>query len=123
MTTTTTTATANINVPTPAGVYLSQGERALARGTHYIEESIWVYLMRDWDGVDRWVLDPVAVDGCGLDSGLENGARNSECMCEDREACDAIRDRMDRAPLPSADDLLHLLADSLGYTLTRADQP
>ncbi|WP_368680374.1 hypothetical protein R1X32_07470 (plasmid) [Rhodococcus opacus] len=26
--------------------YLSQGERALERGTHYIEESIWVYLMR-----------------------------------------------------------------------------
>lgn len=47
---------------------MSQAERALERGTHYIEESVWVYLMRDWDGTDRWVLDPVTVDGCGLDS-------------------------------------------------------
>ncbi|WP_257016471.1 hypothetical protein [Rhodococcus sp. ACS1] len=39
-------------------------------------------------------------------------------MCEDRDECDAVRDRMDR--LPSADDLLHLLAESLGYTVTRA---
>ncbi|MDF3310458.1 hypothetical protein P3H15_36180 [Rhodococcus sp. T2V] len=116
MTPTTTTMTANVTVPTPAGVYLSQGERALARGTHSIEESIWVYLMRDWDGIDRWVLDPVTVDCCGLDSGLENGARNSECMCEDRTGCDAVRDR---TALPSADDLLHLLAESLGYTVTR----
>ena len=117
-----TTATTNTNIPTPAEVYMCQGERALTRGTHYIEESIWVYLMRDWDGIDRWVLDPVTVDGCGLDSGLEDGARNSECMCEDKDECNAIRDRMDRAALPSADDLLHLLAESLGYTVTRAAQ-
>ncbi|SED97784.1 hypothetical protein [Rhodococcus koreensis] len=119
--TTTITTTGTSTIPTQE-VYMSQGERALARGTHYIEESIWVYLMRDWDGIDRWVLDPVTVDGCGLDSGLEDGARNSECMCEDQAECDAVRDRMDRAPLPSADDLLHLLAESLGYTLTRAAQ-
>ncbi|WP_241031635.1 hypothetical protein [Rhodococcus koreensis] len=83
------------NVPTPAEVYTSQGECALDRGTHYVEESIWVYLMRDWDGIDRWVLDPVTVDGCGLDSGLD-GARDSECMCEDKDECNAIWDWMDR---------------------------
>ena len=100
-------------------VYMSQAERALDSGSHYIEESVWVYLMRDWDGTDRWVLDPVTVDGYGLDSGLEDGARNSECMCEDQAECNAIRDRMDRAALPTATDLMHLLADSLGYTLTK----
>lgn len=30
----------------------------------YIEESIGVYLMRYWDGEDKWVLDPVTADGC-----------------------------------------------------------
>lgn len=99
-------------------MYMSQAERALERGSHYIEESIWVYLMRDWDGTDRWVLD-LTVDGYGLDSGLENGARNSECLCEDQAECNAIRDRMDRATLPTADDLMHLLADSLGYSVTK----
>ena len=69
-------------------VYMSQAERARGRGSHYIEESVWVYLMRDWDGADRWVLDPVTVDGYGLDSGLENGVRNSECVCEDQAECD-----------------------------------
>ncbi|WP_016881389.1 MULTISPECIES: hypothetical protein [unclassified Rhodococcus (in: high G+C Gram-positive bacteria)] len=114
-----TTATSmNDSIPTPQ-VYMSQAERALERGSHYIEESIWVYLMRDWGGTDRWVLDPVTVDGHGLDSGLENGARNSECMCEDQTECNAIRARMDRAALPTAGDLLHLLADSLGYILTK----
>ncbi|WP_269207283.1 hypothetical protein [Rhodococcus opacus] len=43
-------------------------------------------------------------------------------MCEDKDECNAIRDRMDRADLPSADDLLHLLAESLGYTVTRVAQ-
>lgn len=55
--------------------------------------------------------------GCGV-----RPARNSECMCEDKDECNAIRDRMDRADLPSADDLLHLLAESLGYTVTRVAQ-
>ncbi|QYB00663.1 hypothetical protein I1A62_06960 (plasmid) [Rhodococcus sp. USK10] len=96
----------------------SWGERALARGTHDLKESFWVYLMRDREGIDRWVLDPVTVDGCGLDSGLGDGARNTECMCEDEDECDGVRDRMDR--LPSVDDLLHLRAESLGYTVTRA---
>ncbi|MBO8150837.1 hypothetical protein HYG77_36645 (plasmid) [Rhodococcus sp. ZPP] len=102
---------------------MSQAERALERGTHYIEESIWVYLMRDWDGTDRWVLDPVTVDGCGLDSGLEDGARNSECMCDNQAECSAIRDRMDKVYLPTAEELLHLLAESLGYTVSNAVQP
>lgn len=94
-------------------------QSALERGSHYIEESVCVYLMRDWDGTDRWVLDPVTVDGYGLDSGLENGARNSECMCEDQAECNAIRDRMDRAALPTAEVLMHLLADLLGYSVTK----
>nr|WP_250776434.1 hypothetical protein [Rhodococcus sp. MSC1_016] len=101
---------------------MSQAERALERGTHYIEESVWVYLMRDWDGTDRWVLDPVTVDGCGLDSGLEDGARNSECMCDNKAECNAIRERMDKVYLPTAEDLMHLLAASLGYTVTKAVQ-
>ncbi|UOT03557.1 hypothetical protein MPY17_32240 [Rhodococcus opacus] len=106
------------DTPTPQ-VHMSQAERALERGSHYIEESVCVYLMRDWDGTDRWVLDPVTVDGYGLDSGLENGARNSECMCEDQAECNAIRDRMDRAALPTAEVLMHLLADLLGYSVTK----
>lgn len=32
-------------------------------------------------------------------------------MCEDRDACDAILDRMDEVSLPTAEELLHLLAD------------
>ncbi|MDV7357669.1 hypothetical protein R4282_32260 [Rhodococcus oxybenzonivorans] len=116
-----TTATTT-TIPTPEA-YMSQGERALERGTHYIEESVWVYLMRDWDGTDRWVLDPVTVDGCGLDSGLEDGARNTECMCEEKAECNAIRERMDKVYLPAAEELMHLLAESLGYTVTKAVRP
>lgn len=52
-------------IPTPEA-NMSQAERALERGTHYIEESVWVYLMRDWDGEDKWVLDPVTVLAPGV---------------------------------------------------------
>jgi hypothetical protein len=37
------------------GAYMSQAERALEHGTHYIEESIWVYLMR---------IGTAPTDGC-----------------------------------------------------------
>ncbi|MFD9666233.1 hypothetical protein ACFWAY_32190 [Rhodococcus sp. NPDC059968] len=40
------------------------GQRALEFGTHYIEELIWVYLMRDWDSTDRRMLDLVRLGGC-----------------------------------------------------------
>ncbi|MDI9979826.1 hypothetical protein [Rhodococcus sp. IEGM 1307] len=74
-----TMTTTTANIPTPAEVYMSQRERARDRNCHTSRNRFGVYLMRDWDGIDR-------------------------------------------LPLPSADDLLHLLAESLGYTLTRAAQ-
>ncbi|MFC9553866.1 hypothetical protein ACFTWF_23750 [Rhodococcus sp. NPDC056960] len=49
-----TTTTSRSTMPTPEA-YKPQGERALERATHYIEESVRVNLMRDWDGIDRWV--------------------------------------------------------------------
>lgn len=58
MTTTTTTATANINIPTPAEVYLSQGERALARGTHYIG--------RNRSGSTRCATGTASIGGCWI---------------------------------------------------------
>ena len=87
---------------------VSQAECAPGRGSHYIEESIGVYLMRDWDGTDRWVLDRCR----WADTGWTRAPRTcpqQRAHVRDQAACDALRDRMDGAALPTAKDLLHCL--------------
>lgn len=39
-------------------VFVHPADQAEQRGTHYIEDSLSVYVMRDLDGADKWVLDP-----------------------------------------------------------------
>lgn len=88
---------------------------------HYVEESVAVYLMRDPAGADRWVIDPTALDGYGLDSTLDSYPSNTECECLDADACDAASLRMRDIASPSGEELMFMLADALGYTLTKEE--
>lgn len=81
-------------------------------GTHYIEQSVRVYL-RLSDDRTRWIVDAATVDGYGLDSGAsDESATNVECMCGTDE-CDDILAAADRLPLPSGEELIGLLQDAL----------
>jgi hypothetical protein len=85
---------------------------------HYIEESVAVYLQRDPKGTDTWVLeDP---DG-GLDTNYDDGPewRNCECGASD-DVHREVAERMEKkAPFPDLEDLFHMMAKSLGYTVTK----
>ena len=83
-------------------------------GAHYIEEAVSVYLMRH-PAEDRWVIDPLTIDGCALDSTHDTYPSNSECRCEDEPVCDTVTNRMAEQPLPSGEELMVMLADALGY--------
>lgn len=88
------------------------------RGTHYIEESVSVYLMRDPDGVDDWILDPTTVSGEALDSTLEHGPEIGNCECGQSSECARIAAQMGSvAALPNGHQLLVMLAAALGYEL------
>lgn len=99
--------------------FMSCSDEAAAKGTHYIEEAARVYLMRDLDGADKWVIDPATVDGYQLESDYDNGPQNIECTCERPADCTATVKRMEAIDLPTADELLHLLAHALGCTVTK----
>lgn len=86
---------------------------------HYIEESVKVYLMRHPEGHDRWVIDPTCLDGYALDSSIDNYPLSEECDCNNEADCERAAARMTAAHLPSGHDLLVMLADTLGYTLTK----
>ena len=85
---------------------------------HYIEESVKVYLMRDPEGRDRWVIDPSTLDGYRLDSDLDY-PMGENCECADQAECERVAARMAAAHLPDGHQLLAMLADALGYTLTK----
>ncbi|WP_431816620.1 hypothetical protein [Gordonia jacobaea] len=85
---------------------------------HYIEESVKVYLMRHPDGRDAWVIDPSCLDGYALDSSLDRPL-SEECECGNEADCERVEARMAAAHLPNAHNLLEMLADTLGYTLTK----
>jgi hypothetical protein len=81
-------------------------------GTHYIEQSVHVYL-RLSDDRTHWIVDAATVDGCALDSAASDEcATNDECQCGSAE-CDAIRDAADRLPLPNGEELAQLILDAL----------
>lgn len=89
---------------------------------HYVEESVAVYLMRDPAGADRWVIDPTALDGWGLDSTYDSYPSNTECECQDKSDCDKTADRMGaEVGTPSGEELMFMLADALGYTITKEE--
>lgn len=100
---------------------MSGYDQAEQAGTHYIEESVQVYLMRDPKGTDTWVIDPATIDGMGLSSNYDE-IQNPECRCEQPDECAATVARMENVDLPDAEELLRMLADALGYTVT-AMQP
>ncbi|MEE2062195.1 hypothetical protein [Rhodococcus artemisiae] len=97
--------------------HMTGGERAAARGAHYIEESVSVYLMRDLAGTNTWVIDPANFD-VALETNYDMPS-NAECPCAVPEECAEIRHRMHFAPTPDGEELMHMLADALGYTVTK----
>lgn len=103
---------------TPAP-YVSASDRAAARGTHYVEEAVRVYLMRDLDDADRWVIDPTSFGDPLFSDYDENGPLNEECQCERPDECEAVVERMGRITLPDGEELMQMLADALGYTVTK----
>lgn len=94
---------------------------AAAKGTHYIEEAVRVYLMRDLDGAAKWVVDPATVDGHPLESDYDGGPVSAECLCDRPAECRAAVESMDEVDMPTATELLVLLAESLGYTIAKED--
>lgn len=81
-------------------------------GTHYIEQSVRVYL-RLSDDRARWIVDAATVDGAALDSAArDENATNDECACGSGE-CDDILAAADRIPLPNGRELAHLILDAL----------
>ncbi|KDE97077.1 conserved hypothetical protein [uncultured Mycobacterium sp.] len=81
-------------------------------GTHYIEQSVRVYL-RLSDDRTSWIVDAATVDGAALDSAQsDESATNTECACDSAE-CDAICAAADRLPLPNGEELAQLILDAL----------
>ncbi|WP_137725656.1 hypothetical protein [Prescottella subtropica] len=91
-------------------------DQATECDSHYIGGTVRVRLMRDLSGTDSWVVDPASF-GTSLD--LEHPVENTECRCTDPDDCERIRMRMFLADLPDGEELMHMLADSLGYTVTK----
>lgn len=87
-----------------------------ATGYHHIEESVAVYLHASPDGTS-WVICDTATDGYALESNYEQGPLTESCECGDEHTCDAWADTLRAQSLPDAEQLLHLLADTLGYHL------
>lgn len=97
---------------------LATADEAAALGTHYIEDAVRVYLMRDLSGIDKWVIDPASF-GESLPSEWQEGILSDECQCANPAECDAVRLRMVMVDRPDGEELMHMLADSLDYTLTK----
>ncbi|WP_006243430.1 hypothetical protein [Mycolicibacterium tusciae] len=80
---------------------------------HFIEQTVAVHLRLSDDGT-RWIVDGPSVDGYPLDSTYADlSATNSECACDRPEECTQVRDRADTLPLPTAAELVAMLADAL----------
>lgn len=54
-----------------------------------IEEAVRVYLMRDLDGSNTWVIDPTAF-GEPLYSDHDDGPVSEECQCERPDECAGV---------------------------------
>ncbi len=81
-------------------------------GTHYVEQTVQVFL-RLSDDRTRWIVDAASVDGCALDSAMSDlSASNTECACDSAE-CDDVLAAADTLPLPTGEELAHLLLDAL----------
>jgi hypothetical protein len=87
-----------------------------ATGYHHIEESVAVYLHASPDGTS-WGICDSATDGHALDSNYDRGPLIESCECDDTDTCRAWVATLRKQPLPDAEQLLHLLADALGYHL------
>ena len=81
--------------------------------THFIEQTVAVYLRLSDDGT-RWIVDGPTVDGHPLDSTYPDlNAANSECACGHPDECNRVRDHADSLPLPTGAELLAMLAAAL----------
>ncbi len=87
-------------------------------GYHHIEEAMRVYLHASPDGTG-WTICDTTNDGSPLFSDYEDGPLNEACECGDDEACDAAADRLARLDLPTSDELMRMLADSLGFDVVK----
>lgn len=86
---------------------------------HKIEEGVRVYLVLNEAGT-AWEIDGVTMDGYPLDSTVDDGARNEACDCDDKVACEAMREKADRVTLPSGNQLIDLLTD---YEVSQLSMP
>ena len=94
---------------------------------HYLEGTAKVYLRRN-PANTNWILDSSGLDGSPLDA-VYDDVEDSECACdfdsnddrtpEHRAAVDVAQ----AAELPNSVELLHLLADALGYELRNITGP
>ncbi|WP_404316301.1 hypothetical protein [Prescottella equi] len=100
---------------TTAPSFVHPAEQATECGSHYIEGAVRVYLMRDLAGIDQWVIDPASF-GSSLPA---EETSNNECRCARPAECADVRTRMHMAELPDGEELMHMLADSLGYTVAK----
>ena len=80
---------------------------------HYIEEIATVYLKLTSDG---WAVDGPALDGYAL-HGYDAGPISANCECGDKPECEQLVAEAEQLPLPTAEQLLGLLASALGYTV------
>lgn len=81
--------------------------------THFIEQTVAVYLRLSDDGT-QWIVDGPSVDGSPLDSTYPDlNAANSECACGKPDECTRVRDHADTLPLPTGAELLAMLAAAL----------
>jgi hypothetical protein len=75
---------------------------------HRIESSVQVYLL--FDG-ERWVVDPITLDGSALDGLTVDG---SECECGDTEAHVAEMAKASEVRAPTGAQLISLLREAAG---------
>lgn len=87
---------------------------------HVIEEAVKVYLKWN-DEPGRWALDRATTDGAPLDSAYD-APLTDECLHEADSAAaehdltlehDAVYESAIRADLPTANDVMHMLAEAL----------
>ena len=83
------------------------------RPTHFIEQSVRVYLRMSDDGT-RWIVDGPSVDGHPLDSAREDlHASNTECACSKPDECLDVLHAAAQLPLPTGAELAKLIVEAL----------
>lgn len=75
---------------------------------HRIETAAKVYLVFDQE-TDKWVVDPVTMDGASLDSGSLD---DSECECERGPGHNVAIAAALHAAIPTGNELIRLLIDA-----------